>query len=63
MLRSIPCLGSVRARKMLTNMRTPFRLRTKRTLWPYAGLEVTKHTSANQEFETGNLQKSKKARR
>lgn len=60
-LRSIRFLGPVRVAQMLAIMRTPFRFRTKRNLWPYAGLAVVKHSSANQEFKNGKLQKSKKA--
>ena len=59
-LRSIPFLGPVRVAQLLAIMRTPFRFRTKRNLWPYAGLAVVKHSSANQEFKNGKLQRSKK---
>ena len=61
MLRSIPFLGAVRVAQLLAIMRTPFRFRTKRNLWPYAGLAVVKHSSANQVFQNGKLQRSKKA--
>jgi len=60
-LRSIPSLGPVRVAQLLAIMRTPFRFRTKRNLWPYAGLAVVKQSSANQEFKNGKLQRSKKA--
>ena len=60
-LRSIPFLGAVRVAQLLAIMRTPFRFRTKRNLWPYAGLAVVKHSSANQVFKNGELQRSKKA--
>lgn len=60
-LRSIPFLGAVRVAQLLAIMRTPFRFRTKRNLWPYAGLAVVKHSSANQVFKNGKLQRSKKA--
>ena len=53
-LRSIPFLGPVRVAQMMAIMRTPFRFRTKRNLWPYAGLAVVKHSSANQEFKDGS---------
>ena len=42
-------------------MRTPFRFRTKRNIWPYAGLAVVKRSSADLEFKNGKLQRSKKA--
>lgn len=60
-LRSIPFLGAVRVAQLLAIMRTPFRFRTKRNLWPYAGLAVVKHSSANQVFKNGKLQRSRKA--
>lgn len=60
-LRSIPFLGPVRAALILAIMRTPFRFRTKRNIWPYAGLAVVKRSSADQEFKNGKLQRSKKA--
>ena len=59
-LRSIPYLGPVRVAQLLAIVRTPFRFRTKRNLWAYAGLAVVKHSSANQEFKNGRLQRSKK---
>lgn len=60
-LRSIPFLGPVRVALLLAIIRTPFRFRTKRNLWPYAGLAVVKRSSADQEFKNGKLQRSKKA--
>lgn len=45
---------------MLAIMRTPHRFRTKRNLWPYAGLAVVKHSSADHEFKDGKLQRTKK---
>ena len=60
-LRSIPFLGPVRTGPDLAIMGTPFRFRTKRNLWPYAGLAVVTRSSADQEFKDGKLQRSKKA--
>ena len=60
-LRSMPFLGPVRVPQLLVIMRKPFRFRTKRNLWPYAGLALVKESSANQEFKNGKLQRSKKA--
>ena len=60
-LRSIPFLGPVRTALILAIMRTPHRFRTKRNIWPYAGLAVVKRSSADQEFKNGKLQRSKKA--
>lgn len=45
-LRSIPFLGPVRVAVLLGVLRTPWRFRTKRNLWSYAGLAVKTHTSA-----------------
>ena len=60
-LSSIPFLGPVRVALILAIMRTPFRFRTKRNIWPYAGLAVVKRSSADYEFKDGRLQRSKKA--
>jgi len=60
-LRSIPFLGPVRVAVILAILRTPFRFRTKRNLWPYAGLGVVTRSSADQEFKNGRLQRSRKA--
>jgi transposase len=60
-LRTIPFLGPVRVAYLLAIMRTPFRFRTKRNLWPYAGLGVVRQSSADQEFKNGRLQRSKRA--
>lgn len=59
-LRAIPLLGSVRVAYLLAIMRTPFRFRTKRNLWPYAGLAVVRQSTGDQEFKNGKLQRSKK---
>ena len=37
-LRTIPFLGPVRVALLLATMQTPWRFRTKRHLWAYAGL-------------------------
>jgi transposase len=60
-LRSMPFLGPVRVAQILAIMHTPFRFRTKRNLWPYAGLAVVTRSSADQEFKDGKLQRSKRA--
>lgn len=46
-LRSIPFLGPVRVALLLATMQTPWRFRTKRNLWAYAGLAVVTHSSAD----------------
>ena len=59
-LRSIPYLGPIRVAEILAIMRTPFRFRTKRNLWPYIGLAVVTHSSADQEFVGGRLRKRRR---
>lgn len=60
-LRSIPYLGVIRVAQILAIMRTPFRFRTKRNLWPYAGFAVVTRSSADEEFKDGKLRRRKKA--
>jgi transposase len=45
-LRTIPFLGPVRVAQLLATLRTPWRFRTKRNLWSYAGLAVRTYTSS-----------------
>lgn len=45
-LRTIPFLGPVRVALLMATMQTPWRFRTKRHLWAYAGLAVVTRTSA-----------------
>ena len=56
-LRSIPFLGPIRVAEILAIVRTPFRFRTKRNLWPYVGLAVVTRSSADEEFVEGRLRK------
>lgn len=48
-LRTIPYLGPVRVALLLAALQTPWRFRTKRHLWAYAGLAVVTRTSAEYE--------------
>jgi transposase len=50
-LRTIPFLGPVRVALLLALLQTPWRFRTKRNLWAYAGLAVTTRASAEYQFE------------
>ncbi len=59
-LRSIPFLGPIRVAEILAIIRTPFRFRTKRNLWPYVGLAVVTHSSADEEFVDGQRRRSRK---
>ncbi len=47
LLRSIPFVGPVRVAQLLAGMQTPWRFRTKRNLWAYAGLAVVTRSSAD----------------
>jgi len=60
-LRTIPFLGPVRVAQILAIMRTPFRFRTKRNLWPYAGLAVVTRSSADEELREGKLRRRRRA--
>jgi transposase len=59
-LRTIPCIGPIRAALLLALMQTPHRFRSKRQLWKYSGLGVETHDSAQHRFVEGELQRSKK---
>jgi hypothetical protein len=50
-LRAIPFLGPVRVALLLAFLQTPWRFRTKRNLWAYAGLAVTTRISAEYQLE------------
>ncbi len=49
-LHTIPFLGPVRVALLLATMQTPWRFRTKRHLWAYAGLAVVTRTTAEYEL-------------
>ncbi len=59
-LRSIPFFGPIRVAQMMAIIATPFRFRTKRALWPYAGLAVVTRSSADQEFADGTLRRRRR---
>jgi transposase len=52
-LRAIPFLGPVRVAQLLATMQTPWRFRTKRHLWAYAGLAVVTRSSADYTIIAG----------
>jgi transposase len=60
-LRSIPFLGPVRVALLVATMRTPWRFRTKRNLWAYAGLAVVTHSSADYTFVAGQPVRRRRA--
>jgi transposase len=53
LLRTIPFLGPVRVALLLATLKTPWRFRTKRNLWSFAGLAVVTQSSADHEFVGG----------
>jgi transposase len=56
-LKSVPFLGVVRVSQLMAIVATPYRFRTKRNLWPYAGLAVVTRSSADREFADGQLRR------
>jgi transposase len=50
-LRTIPFLGPVRVALLLATIQTPWRFRTKRHLWAYAGFAVVQQTTAEYELD------------
>jgi hypothetical protein len=50
-LRTVPFLGPVRVALLLATLQTPWRFRTKRHLWAYAGLAVVQRASAEYELD------------
>src|ERR1700752_1300204 len=45
LLRQIPCIGPIRAARLVALMQTPHRFRSKRQLWTYSGLGIETHDS------------------
>jgi transposase len=60
LLRQIPCIGPIRAARLIGLMQTPHRFRSKRQLWTYSGLGIETHDSAQYRFVSGQVQRSKK---
>jgi len=52
-LRTIPFLGPVRVALLLATLQTPWRFRTKRQLWAYAGLAVVTRRTAEYVLDRG----------
>lgn len=52
-LRTIPFLGPIRIAMLLATLQTPWRFRTKRQLWAYAGLAVVTRASAEYQLDDG----------
>jgi transposase len=62
-LRAIPFLGPVRVALLLATMQTPWRFRTKRHLWAYAGLAVVTRSSADYTIVRGQPVRRRRAPR
>jgi transposase len=60
LLRPIPCIGPIRAARLIALMQTPHRFRSKRQLWTYSGLGIETRDSAQYRYVHGQLQRSKK---
>src|ERR1700739_4239434 len=59
-LRQIPCIGPIRAARLIALMQTPHRFRSKRQLWTYSGLGIETRASAQYRYVQGQLQRTKK---
>src|SRR4029078_13186999 len=60
-LRSIAFLGPVRVAQIIAIVGTPFRFRGKRRFWPYIGLGVVTHSSADKEIVAGTIRRRRRA--
>ena len=60
-LRAIPFYGPVRVAQLLATMQTPWRFRTKRNLWAYAGLAVVTRSSADYTLVAGQPVRRRRA--
>src|SRR6266568_1991109 len=60
LLRQIPCIGPIRAARLIALMQTPHRFRSKRQLWTYSGLGIETRDSAQDRYVGGQLQRTKK---
>ena len=60
LLRQIPCIGPIRAARLIALMQTPHRFRSKRQLWTYSGLGIETRDSAQYRLSADKLQRSKK---
>ncbi len=60
-LQAIPFYGPVRVALLLATMQTPWRFRTKRNLWAYAGLAVVTRSSADYTLVAGQPVRRRRA--
>jgi transposase len=61
LLQTIPFLGTVRVALLLAVLQTPWRFRTKRHLWGYAGLAVVTRSSADYALVAGRPVRRRRA--
>src|SRR5205823_6795623 len=55
-----PFLGPVRVAQIIAIVGTPFRFRGKRRFWPYVGLGVVTHSSADKEIVAGSIRRRRR---
>src|SRR4029450_1122517 len=53
-------LGPVRVAQIIPTVETPWRFRSKRPFWHYAGLAVVTRSTADHEIEEGRVRKRRK---
>ena len=58
-LRQIPCIGPIRAARLIALMQTPHRFRSKRQLWTYSGLGIETRTVRNTALSADNCNMQK----
>jgi transposase len=61
LLLKTPSFGPVRVAQLLAWVGTPHRFRTKRQFWPYCGLAVRTHSSAEYQIVGGRVEKRRRA--
>jgi len=57
LLQSFPRIGPIRTAELLAIIGSPFRFRTKRQLWPYAGLAVVRQSSGDHVVVNGQIRR------
>jgi transposase len=57
LLQSFPCVGPIRAAEVVAIIASPFRFRTRRNLWPYAGLAVVHQSSSDYKVDAGRIRR------
>jgi transposase len=60
LLGTFPVVGPIRAAELVAMIGSPHRFRTKRHLWPYAGLAVVRQSSADHQITDGRVERRKR---